>query len=46
MSAQYNHISNGGIKEPNKGLNYPTVAGGFHYYLEAPSFAYLARSKQ
>lgn len=37
MSAQYNHISNGGIKEPNKGLNYPTVAGGFHYYLEAPS---------
>lgn len=37
MSAQYNHISNGGIKEPNKGLNYPTVAGGFHYYLKKPS---------
>lgn len=36
ISAQYNHISNGGIKEPNKGLNYPTIAGGFHYYPKAP----------
>lgn len=40
MSAQYNHISNGGTKEPNKGLNYPTVAGGLHYYPKRPSLPF------
>ena len=30
-SGQYNHISNGGIKEPNKGINYPTVSLGAEY---------------
>jgi hypothetical protein len=27
----YNHISNGGLKEPNKGINWPTFALGFDY---------------
>jgi len=27
----YNHISNGGIKQPNKGMNYPTAGIGFDY---------------
>lgn len=31
-SACYNHISNGGIKQPNKGMNFPTLALGIEYY--------------
>jgi len=27
----YNHISNGGISEPNLGMNYPSVSVGFDY---------------
>ncbi len=27
----YNHISNGGIKQPNKGMNYPTFSLGLNY---------------
>ncbi|MEM9980987.1 MAG: acyloxyacyl hydrolase, partial [Bacteroidota bacterium] len=27
-SANYNHISNGGIQEPNKGMNFPTFSVG------------------
>lgn len=27
----YNHISNGGLKEPNLGMNFPTVNTGFDY---------------
>jgi hypothetical protein len=33
LSANYNHISNGGMKEPNKGINYPTASFGIDYYL-------------
>lgn len=33
LSANYNHISNGGMKEPNKGINYPTASIGMDYYL-------------
>ena len=32
----YNHFSNGGIREPNKGINWPSVAVGAGYYLEVP----------
>ncbi|MCH7785198.1 MAG: acyloxyacyl hydrolase [Bacteroidetes bacterium] len=28
ISANYNHISNGGNKQPNKGMNFPTVSIG------------------
>lgn len=38
LSANYNHISNGGMKEPNKGINYPTVSFGMDYYLEPLRF--------
>jgi hypothetical protein len=30
-SSWYNHISNGGIKQPNKGMNYPTFSLGLNY---------------
>ncbi len=33
-TAVFNHISNGGIKEPNKGVNWPTMALGASYYLQ------------
>ncbi len=28
---KYNHISNGGIQEPNKGMNFPTFGAGLDY---------------
>ncbi len=44
LSANYNHISNGGIKEPNKGINYPMISLGFDYYLRDGDFSpYKAR---
>jgi len=30
--AKYNHISNGGIKQPNYGTNFPTFGLGLNYY--------------
>jgi outer membrane protein W len=38
VSASYNHISNGGMKEPNKGINYPTASIGIDYYLQKSKF--------
>jgi len=38
LSALYNHSSNGGIQEPNKGLNYPTLALGVEYSLKPRVF--------
>ncbi|MGQ9621473.1 MAG: acyloxyacyl hydrolase, partial [Bacteroidales bacterium] len=32
FSGFYNHISNGGVKQPNYGMNYPTVSFGIEYY--------------
>src|SRR5690606_9657850 len=29
----YNHISNGGQRQPNKGINYPMAGIGVHHYL-------------
>ena len=31
LSGRYNHISNGSIKQPNKGINWPTLAAGVSY---------------
>lgn len=31
--ACYNHISNGGVKQPNKGMNFPTLMLGIEYTL-------------
>lgn len=39
--ALYNHISNGGIKDPNKGINWPTLQIGFDYAfkpIEVPTY--------
>ena len=32
----YNHISNGGQRQPNKGMNYPMVGIGLNHYLSSP----------
>lgn len=32
LSGCYNHISNGGFRQPNKGMNFPTLAAGAEYY--------------
>lgn len=34
LGGNYNHISNGGIKNPNKGLNYPTAHVGVDYSIQ------------
>lgn len=31
LTIHYNHISNGGIKQPNKGMNFPTIGLGLDY---------------
>lgn len=33
---KYNHISNGGIDEPNKGMNFPTFGVGIDHLVELP----------
>ncbi len=38
LSANYNHISNGGIKNPNKGINFPTMSIGLDYNLRELSY--------
>lgn len=38
ISSNYNHISNGGIKEPNKGINWPSISIGLDYYHRKPAF--------
>jgi len=47
LSGFYNHISNGGVKQPNYGMNYPVIALGLDYY--SPPFSagrvYLADTK-
>ncbi len=32
IAANYNHISNGGIKQPNFGMNFPTLSLGLQYF--------------
>jgi hypothetical protein len=34
----YNHFSNGGIRQPNKGINWPSVGVGLAYYLKEFEF--------
>lgn len=44
LGINYNHISNGGIKEPNVGMNYPTLNLGLDYSFREAVFT--ERSKQ
>jgi hypothetical protein len=32
FSGYYNHISNGGLKQPNYGMNFPVLSAGIEYY--------------
>jgi len=43
LAGNYNHISNGGNREPNKGINFPTLSIGFDKYLEPVKF--ISREK-
>lgn len=36
FSGTYNHISNGGYKQPNKGINFPTLALGLEHFQKTP----------
>jgi hypothetical protein len=38
LTAGLNHISNGGIKNPNLGINFPTVSLNVERYLNVPEF--------
>ncbi len=33
MGINYNHISNGGMRNPNKGMNFPTFNAGLDYFI-------------
>jgi hypothetical protein len=37
-SFSYNHISNGGLKQPNKGMNFITAEFGLNYFIKKPIF--------
>lgn len=37
-TAGYNHISNGGIRQPNRGMNFPTLALGWAYRFNPTPF--------
>jgi hypothetical protein len=39
-----NHISNGGLNEPNKGINWPTVGLGVSRYFKVPEFKDRAKN--
>lgn len=51
ITANYNHISNGGVKMPNKGLNYPSFSLGLDYSFDPLMFperkytSYIYREK-
>jgi len=38
LSGNYNHISNGGTKLPNKGINFPTLSLGLDYAIRPTPF--------
>jgi hypothetical protein len=35
LYGNYNHVSNGGIKNPNKGINWPTLSLGLNYIIQS-----------
>ncbi len=44
LQARYNHLSNGGFREPNKGLNYPTLNFTTEYALQPFDLATTQRA--
>lgn len=45
LRARYNHVSNGGIREPNKGLNYPSLALQIDYSLNPLDFNFAKKKE-
>ncbi|MEM0999150.1 MAG: acyloxyacyl hydrolase [Bacteroidota bacterium] len=43
LAANYNHVSNGGLQLPNKGINYPTASLGADYALQEIDFVERAK---
>jgi hypothetical protein len=39
----YNHFSNGGVRQPNKGINWPSIGVGMAYYLQEFEFRQRAQ---
>ncbi|WP_185974370.1 acyloxyacyl hydrolase [Litoribacter populi] len=45
LSLFYNHISNGGQSQPNRGMNYPMLGAGVTYYFDRQPFPEHAPKK-
>lgn len=45
LGFNYNHISNGGMKEPNKGMNFPTYNAGASYHFRPAPIARPVRNQ-
>ena len=45
FAGNYNHVSNGGIKEPNKGVNFPTATLGLDYAFNPRAFEERLKKK-
>ncbi len=45
LSGHFNHISNGGIKNPNTGINYPTLSLGVDYWFNPMPFQHRVKDK-
>lgn len=45
ISGSFNHISNGGIKNPNSGINYPTLSLGADYRINPLPFEYRIKDR-
>lgn len=46
LSGDFNHVSNGGLRLPNKGINYPTVGLGMDYAIKAIDFVERAKNER
>jgi hypothetical protein len=38
ITLNYQHTSNGGFRQPNKGINWPTAGVSFHYYTKPATY--------
>lgn len=45
LSGNYNHISNGGTKLPNKGINFPTLSLGLDYTVRPAQFPVRTKTR-
>jgi hypothetical protein len=45
-SVNYQHVSNGGLRQPNKGINWPTAGLAVHYQKETRPFYSGLRTKE